>query len=201
MRASSMAPGIGASRTAWACVSSDALVDLRTRLQQRANPTLGDQGPRWRRCLGKEGRPEETIVTSGQAETGGPDAAIPNDPFLLYDGECPFCSFYAAKSRFEERIGRPLRLIDGRHAPELVTRLRREGCDLDQGMILALHGRRYHGAAAMVVLKGMTTGTGRFGRFARWFTSSPARIRAAYPWLRRLRRAVLVVKGVPRLQG
>ena len=140
-------------------------------------------------------------MTSGQAETGGPDAAPPSDPFLLYDGECPFCSFYVAKSRFESRIGQPLRLIDGRDAPGLVARLRREGCDLDQGMILALHGRRHHGAAAMVVLQGMTSGTGRLGRFARWFTSSPTRAGLAYPWLRRLRRAALLVKGVPRFQG
>ena len=141
-------------------------------------------------------------MTSGQAQqTGAPDAAIPSDPFVLYDGECPFCSFYVAKSRFETRIGRPLRLIDGRDAPDLVARLRREGCDLDQGMILALHGRRYHGAAAMVVLNGMTTGAGRFGRLARWFTSSPARTHLAYPWMRRLRRAALLVKGVPRFGG
>ncbi|MDE0203717.1 MAG: DCC1-like thiol-disulfide oxidoreductase family protein [Rhodospirillaceae bacterium] len=132
------------------------------------------------------------------AETGETATASPPEPFLLYDGECPFCSYYVAKSQFEARIGKPLHLIDGRGAPGLVDRLRREGFDLEQGMILALDGRHYHGAAAMVALKAMSAGPGRFNALARWFASSPARVRAAYPWLRRLRRAALLAKGVPR---
>ena len=140
-------------------------------------------------------------MTSGQTRTGSPAAAIQDEPFLLYDGECPFCSFYVEKSRFETRTGRPLQLIDGREAPGLVARLRREGCDLEQGMILVLDGRRHHGAAAMTVLEGTTARTGSFGRLARWFASSPARVRLAYPWLRRLRRAALLAKGKPRLGG
>ena len=129
------------------------------------------------------------------------DAAAGQEPFLLYDGECPFCSFYVAKSRFETRVGRPLRLIDGRQAPDLVARFRREGLDLDKGMILALDGRRHHGAEAMSVLETMTAGTGRFARLARWFAANPARARAAYPWLRLLRRAALLVKGTPGFQA
>ncbi|MCY4405846.1 MAG: hypothetical protein OXC15_05725 [Rhodospirillaceae bacterium] len=72
------------------------------------------------------------------------------DPFLLYDGECPFCSFYVAKSQFETRIGMPLRLIDGREAPDLVSRLRREGYDLEEGMILEFEGRRVNGGGRYV---------------------------------------------------
>ena len=136
-------------------------------------------------------------MTSGQAAKDD-DAATPmQEPFLLYDGECPFCSFYVAKSQFETQAGRPLRLIDGRQAPDLVARLRRDGFDLERGMILALDGRRYHGAAAMSVLVAMTAGTGRFAALARWFASSPARARVLYPWLRLLRRAALLVKGTP----
>ena len=53
----------------------------------------------------------------------------------------------------------------------------------------------------MTVLEGMTAGTGSFGRLARWFASSPARVRLAYPWLRKLRRAALLSKGKPNLGG
>ena len=134
------------------------------------------------------------------AETDDAAATCPPDPFLLYDGECPFCSYYVAKSRFETRAGRPLTLIDGREAPDLVARLRRDGFDLEQGMILALDGRHYHGAAAMIALKAMAASPGRFNTFARRFTSSPARVRAVYPWLRRLRRAALLAKGTPRFR-
>ena len=140
-------------------------------------------------------------MTSGQTESRSPAAAVPAGPFLLYDGECPFCSFYVAKSRFGTAIAQPLQLVDGRQAPCLVARLRREGCDLEEGMILVLDGRRYHGAAAMTVLEGMTAGTGGFGRLGRWFASSPARVSLAYPWLRRLRRAALLAKGKPGFKG
>lgn len=139
-------------------------------------------------------------MTSGQA-VDVEDAVAGQEPFLLYDGECPFCSFYVAKSRFEARVGQPLRLIDGRHAPDLVAQLRREGFDLDRGMILALDGRRHHGAEAMSVLETMTAGTGRFARLARWFAANPARARVAYPWLRLLRRAALLAKGTPGFQA
>ena len=134
------------------------------------------------------------------AETDEASTTSPQDPFLLYDGECPFCSYYVAKSRFEARAGRRLTLVDGREAPGLVARLRREGFDLEQGMILAFDGRHYHGAAAMTALKAMSTGPGVFNAFARWFASSPARVRAVYPWLRRLRRAALLAKGTPRFR-
>ena len=134
------------------------------------------------------------------AETDEATPSFPPDPFLLYDGECPFCSYYVAKSRFETRAGRPLTLIDGRETPGLVARLRREGFDLEQGMILLLDGRHYHGAEAMTALKAMSAGPGRFNTFARWSASSPARVRAVYPWLRRLRRAALLAKGTPRFR-
>ena len=102
-----------------------------------------------------------------------------------------------AKSRFEARIGQPLRLIDGREAPGLVAQMRREGFDLETGMILALDGQRLHGADAMTALEGMSAGAGGFARLARRFAASPGRVRRAYPWLRRLRRLALLAKGKP----
>ena len=128
------------------------------------------------------------------------DALAFDTPFLLYDGECPFCSFYVAKSRFEMRIGKPLRLVDGRQAPDLVERMRRDGYDLEQGMILAVEGRLYHGAAAMTALATMSTGAGRFNGAMRRIASSRVRVGLVYPWLRRLRRAALLVKGSPRFR-
>ena len=130
-------------------------------------------------------------------ETGTPDLAAPDEPFLLYDGECPFCSFYVAKSRFEARVGKPLRLIDGRAAPGLVAELRREGYDLETGMILALDGRRFHGADAMTALEGISAVARGSAGLVNRFASSPERVRCIYPWLRRMRRLALLAKGKP----
>lgn len=138
---------------------------------------------------------EDALMTSPGSDRTEPVDVSPQDDFLLYDGECPFCSLYARKSRFETQTGRPLRLIDAGRATGLVDKLRREGCDIEDGMILILDGRRYQGASAMTALEAMTSGDDWFNRLMKWLSSSPRRARILYPWLRMLRRAALWVKG------
>ena len=134
-------------------------------------------------------------MTSPEAERAEPAEESAQDAFLLYDGACPFCSFYARKSGFKTPGGRPLTLIDANRAPELLARLREGGCEVNEGMVLVLDGRRYQGAQAMTALEAMTSGTGWFGRLSKWFASNPKRVRAFYPWFQKLRRAALWVKG------
>ena len=134
-------------------------------------------------------------MTSPEAERTEPAAASGQDDFLLYDGECPFCRFYARKSGFKTPDGRPLALIDANRAPELLAALRGQGCEADEGMVLVVDGRRYQGAEAMTALEAMTSGAGWWGKLSKWFASSPARVRALYPWFQRLRRAALWVRG------
>lgn len=134
-------------------------------------------------------------MTSPEAERAEPAGESSQHAFLLYDGECPFCSFYARKSRFETPGGRPLTLIDANHAPELISELRGGGCEVEEGMVLVVDGRHYQGAEAMTALEAMTSGTGWFGGLSKWFASNPKRVRAFYPWFQRLRRAALWVKG------
>ena len=140
-------------------------------------------------------------MTSPEAERTEPAEESSQGDFLLYDGECPFCSFYARKSGFKTPGGRPLKLIDANQAPELISELRAQGCEADEGMMLVSGGRRYQGAAAMTALEAMTSGAGWFGRFSKWFASNPKRARAFYPWFQRLRRAALWVRGRPSLPG
>ena len=134
-------------------------------------------------------------MTSHGAERAEPAEESPQDDFLLYDGECPFCRFYAQKSGFQTPDGRPLALIDANRAPERISELREAGCEVDEGMVLVLDGRSYQGADAMTALEAMTSGTGWFNRLAKRFASNPKRARAFYPWFRRLRRAALRVRG------
>ena len=140
-------------------------------------------------------------MTSPEAERTEPADASSQDTYLLYDGECPFCRFYARKSGFKTPGGRPLALIDANRAPELLSELRESGCEVDEGMVLVVDGRRYQGAEAMTALEAMTSGTGWFGGISKWFASNPKRARALYPWFQRLRRAALWVKGGMGLKG
>ena len=139
--------------------------------------------------------PEEASMTSPEADRTEPTDQPRQDAFLLYDGECPFCSFYTRKSRFETQTGQPLTLIDANRAPDLVAELRKDGCEVEEGMILVLDGRRYQGASAMTALEAMASEGGWFSTLAKWFASNPARVRVFYPWLRRLRGAARWVRG------
>jgi len=124
-----------------------------------------------------------------------PVAKSSQNDFVLYDGECVYCRTYARKSRFRTPDGRRLQFIDGRNAPELVDELRGVGCDLEDGMILMLEGRRYQGAEAMEVLGTLATEPGWVNLLTRWVGSSAERARFFYPWFRRLRQATLWISG------
>lgn len=88
-----------------------------------------------------------------------------------------------------------MRFIDGRNAPDLVDELRRDGCDIEDGMILVLEGRRYQGAEAMTVLGSLAVESGWVNMLTRWVGSSSERARFFYPWFRRLRQVGLWMAG------
>lgn len=79
--------------------------------------------------------------------------AIPSGPWLVYDGDCPFCSRYA--DYVETLAAVPaLRLISARTlCPEVLAALA-AGFDLDRVMVLRLEGRWFAGEAAMAELAG-----------------------------------------------
>ena len=134
-------------------------------------------------------------VTPQETGCDGVAPESTQDDFILYDGECIYCRTYARKSRFRTPDGRRLRFIDGRNAPDLVDELRRDGCDLEDGMILVLQSRRYQGAEAMEALSSLAVEPGLVNMLTRWVGSSSERARFFYPWFRRLRQAGLWMAG------
>jgi predicted DCC family thiol-disulfide oxidoreductase YuxK len=122
------------------------------------------------------------------------------DNWLLYDGECPFCSSYVKLVRLREAVG-PLRLINAREGgPEHDIALR-EGFDLDEGMLLHLSGRYYHGADCVNALAMLSDDSGLFGRFNGWVFRSRARSVALYPVLRVGRNTVIRLLGRRKLNA
>ena len=87
------------------------------------------------------------------------------DNYLIYDGECPFCSRYARLTRLRETVG-PLRLIDARDRTPEVEAAIAAGYDLDRGMLLSLDGELYHGAECLNRLALLSSRSTAFNRLA-----------------------------------
>lgn len=120
--------------------------------------------------------------------------------WLLYDGECPFCSRYVVHVRLREAVG-AVTLANAREHPALVEEVRRLGHDVDEGMVLKLNGRYYHGADCMHALALLTTRAGWFNRLNSLAFRSPAFSRFAYPILRAGRNFTLKLLGRQRIDA
>lgn len=129
-----------------------------------------------------------------------PKSAIPAANYLVYDGACPFCTRFAAHTRLRESIG-PLPMIDSRSASPEVDEVRHLGFDLDQGMVLKLHGTFHHGAACVHVLALLSTRSGLFNRTLSIVFRSPVAARLLYPVLRGGRNLTLFLLGRRRLSA
>ncbi len=110
--------------------------------------------------------------------------------YLLYDGECPFCSRYVARARVVAAAG-PLALLDARLHPDLVRRHTAEGLDINEGMILRLDGRTYFGGDVLNRLALLSTRSGAFNKANAALFRHPRLSRLLYPLLRGGRNAAL----------
>jgi predicted DCC family thiol-disulfide oxidoreductase YuxK len=72
-----------------------------------------------------------------------------NGTFLIYDGECPFCSSYANFARLS-RAFPGLEIISARQPRIEVTRAWQAGIDLNREMTLHVDGKWYTGEQAIL---------------------------------------------------
>jgi predicted DCC family thiol-disulfide oxidoreductase YuxK len=118
--------------------------------------------------------------------------------WLLYDGECPFCSSYVRYVRLRDTAG-PVTLADARKYPALVAEAKALGYDIDVGMVLKLDGQYYFGGDCIHALSLLTTSSGMFNRLNRVLFKSRTLARVAYPVLRAGRNLALVLLGRRRI--
>lgn len=109
---------------------------------------------------------------------------------LIYDGDCPFCSRYVRMLRLREAVGE-MRLINARSGDPEVDAVRALGYVIDDGMVLKMGERYYHGDACLHVLAVMSSNQGWFNRLNFWLFRSARLSRLAYPLLRAGRNSVL----------
>jgi predicted DCC family thiol-disulfide oxidoreductase YuxK len=118
--------------------------------------------------------------------------------WIVYDGECPFCSRYVAMLRLRETLG-SIALVNARDGGPEVEEARAAGLDLDEGMVLKFDGRLYHGDDCIHRLALLSTPSGAFNRVNAAIFRSRTASRVLYPVLRTGRNAVLRLLGRRRL--
>lgn len=114
--------------------------------------------------------------------------------YLLYDGECPFCSAYVRMQRLRE-TSINLRLLDARENPALVLEHARSGRDINEGMILRIGDTVDFGGDVMFKLALMSGDSRGFNRFFAWVFSNRWLAHVLYPVLRAGRNTTLRVLG------
>ena len=118
----------------------------------------------------------------------------PSGVKIIYDGECPFCSRFAALVSLREQFG-AVELIDARAAEDPLIQALRAKYKLDEGFVVIHEGAEYHGDAAMRFLSGASGEAGGMARLLRTFF--PARKSGGwfYRWLVRGRNLALKLVG------
>ena len=118
--------------------------------------------------------------------------------YIIYDGDCPFCSAYVRMVRLRDAAGQ-VELLNARQDHPVVREVLEAGLDLDEGMALKMGDQVYHGDEVINRLAMMTSPSGAFNRLNAWVFRSPGRSRALYPWLRRGRNLALRALGRKKL--
>lgn len=114
--------------------------------------------------------------------------------WIVYDGQCPFCSRYVRLVRLRDSLGR-VELVDAREGGAVVDEVRAAGADLDQGMVLKMDGRLYHGDDCVHMLALLSTPSGPFNRANAAIFRSRTASRLLYPVLRAARNTALRLLG------
>ena len=112
---------------------------------------------------------------------------------IIYDGDCPFCQAYVNMLRLKEQY--TVELVDARGNHAVLPEITSKGYDLDDGMVVEISGRFFHGDEAMTRMALMTTKSGLLRRLTKWTFTSERRSRYLYPILRGGRNMTLRVLG------
>jgi predicted DCC family thiol-disulfide oxidoreductase YuxK len=114
--------------------------------------------------------------------------------WVVYDGQCPFCSRYVSLLRLRDTLGQ-VQVVNAREGGPVVDEILAAGLDLDEGMVLKMDGRFYPGDECIHRLALLSSSSTLFNRFNRTIFRSPTLSRLLYPLLRSGRNGVLRLLG------
>lgn len=112
---------------------------------------------------------------------------------IVYDGDCPFCSAYVRLLRLRENFS--VELVNARDHPQEVARIAALGLSLDEGMLVEIGERRFHGGEAMHVLATLTGSSTLLNRLYAGVFRSERLAGLLYPPLRAIRNLTLRLLG------
>ncbi|MEL7485968.1 MAG: DCC1-like thiol-disulfide oxidoreductase family protein [Pseudomonadota bacterium] len=114
--------------------------------------------------------------------------------YVIYDGECPFCSAYVRMVRLRETAG-DVCLLDAREPHPITDALKSAGFDFDEGMALKIGDAVYHGDECVRQLAMMSGPSSVVNRLHYWVFRNEKRAKFLYPYLRAGRNFALRLLG------
>jgi predicted DCC family thiol-disulfide oxidoreductase YuxK len=130
--------------------------------------------------------------------SGAPAAANPgfdtSITWIVYDGDCPFCTQYMKLVRLRETVG-PVKLANAREDLPVVRYVRAKGIDLNQEMALVTKGEVMAGPDVIHRLALLSTGSGFFNGLMSKVFASKGLTKFTYPIMRADRNTTLFLLG------
>ncbi len=115
--------------------------------------------------------------------------------YLIYDGECPICSHAAKVIKIRQAVGK-MEIINARENHPLVIEAKKQGYDLDKGIVIKYQGKSYYGKEAMHLLAMLGSPVGVLNKINVFLFKSKFLLAIFYPIFKFIRRCLLLVIGV-----
>ena len=104
-------------------------------------------------------------------------------PYILYDGECPFCKRYVTMLRLRDTLP-DIKLLNAREHIELVEYYYSRGLNVDDGMIMGMGRHVFFGHEVLHCVARMTTSNSWANRLNAFIFRSALLSRMLYPVMR-----------------
>ena len=114
--------------------------------------------------------------------------------WIIYDGECPFCSHYVKLIHLKKTVGH-IRIIDARTNPPELELLKEKNLNINQGMAIFLNSQLYFGADCINRLALLSSPIGSFNKLNYYAFKIQQVSRILYPILRVGRNVVIHLLG------